>query len=240
MKATRLIGISAALVTLAGYGSLAQADAAAGKATFEDTCSECHEVADFDGERPEGSRRDHQGNRRGHEKAQEGAQADGRADCRRRGLHGGRRQVTANANISRSHAGPVSSLEPGPFSFVIAEFTVRISQRFRYHCTASWSGAAGLSPEVFDESHAYSCRLPRHARSRGLQRRRQRRRSGGKAKFTAACAECHEVADFEGETAAALTETLKKIVAGKQKHKNALKLSDAEIADLAAYMAAGK
>jgi mono/diheme cytochrome c family protein len=52
MKATRLIGMSAALVTLAGYGSLAQADAAAGKATFEAVCSECHEVADFDGEDP--------------------------------------------------------------------------------------------------------------------------------------------------------------------------------------------
>jgi cytochrome c553 len=64
--------------------------------------------------------------------------------------------------------------------------------------------------------------------------------AAGKAKFEAACAECHEVADFEGEGAAALTETLKAIVAGKQKHKNALKLSDAEIADLAAYMAAGK
>jgi len=64
--------------------------------------------------------------------------------------------------------------------------------------------------------------------------------AAGKAKFTAACAECHEVADFEGESAAALTESLKAIVAGKQKHKNALKLSDAEIADLAAYMAAGK
>ena len=64
--------------------------------------------------------------------------------------------------------------------------------------------------------------------------------AAGKAKFAAACAECHEVADFEGESAAALTESLKKIVAGTQKHKEALKLSDAEVADLAAYMAAGK
>jgi mono/diheme cytochrome c family protein len=64
--------------------------------------------------------------------------------------------------------------------------------------------------------------------------------AAGKAKFTAACAECHEVADFEGESAAALTESLKKIVAGTQKHKKALKLTDAEVADLAAYMAAGK
>ncbi|MBK6349567.1 MAG: hypothetical protein IPF50_07045 [Proteobacteria bacterium] len=58
--------------------------------------------------------------------------------------------------------------------------------------------------------------------------------AAGKAKFAAACAECHEVADFEGESAAALTESLKKIVAGTQKHKDALKPTDAEIADLAA------
>ena len=64
--------------------------------------------------------------------------------------------------------------------------------------------------------------------------------AAGKAKFTAACAECHEVADFEGESAAALTDAMKKIVAGTQKHKEALKLTDAEIASLAAYMAAGK
>ena len=64
--------------------------------------------------------------------------------------------------------------------------------------------------------------------------------AAGKTKFAAACAECHEVADFEGESAAALTESLKKIVAGTQKHKEALKLTDAEVADLAAYMAAGK
>ena len=38
----------------------------------------------------------------------------------------------------------------------------------------------------------------------------------------------------------ALTESLKKILAGTQKHKEPLKLTDAEVADLAAYMAAGK
>jgi mono/diheme cytochrome c family protein len=64
--------------------------------------------------------------------------------------------------------------------------------------------------------------------------------AAGKAKFTATCAECHEVADFEGEDAAALADTMKKIVAGQAKHKNALKLTDAEITSLAAYMAAGK
>jgi mono/diheme cytochrome c family protein len=64
--------------------------------------------------------------------------------------------------------------------------------------------------------------------------------AAGKAKFTEACSECHEVADFEDPTVAALTESMKKIVAGTQKHKKALKLSDAEIADLAAYIVAGK
>ena len=64
--------------------------------------------------------------------------------------------------------------------------------------------------------------------------------AAGKATFTAVCAECHEVADFEGEDAAAMQATLKKIVAGTQKHKKALKLTDAQIADVAAYMTGGK
>ncbi len=63
--------------------------------------------------------------------------------------------------------------------------------------------------------------------------------AAGKAKFTAECAECHEVADFEGQDAKALSESMKSIVAGKTKHKAALKLSDAEIADLAACITAG-
>jgi mono/diheme cytochrome c family protein len=64
--------------------------------------------------------------------------------------------------------------------------------------------------------------------------------AAGKATFTAVCAECHEVADFEGEDAAALQGTLKQIVAGTKKHKKALQLTDAQIADVAAYMAGGK
>ena len=63
--------------------------------------------------------------------------------------------------------------------------------------------------------------------------------AAGKAKFAAACAECHEVADFEGESAAALTDSIKKIVAGQQKHKSKLTLSDADIANVAAYMSSG-
>jgi mono/diheme cytochrome c family protein len=64
--------------------------------------------------------------------------------------------------------------------------------------------------------------------------------AAGKAKFEAACAECHEAGDFAGEDAAALTATIKKIVAGQQKHKNKLTLTDAEAASVASYMSTGK
>jgi mono/diheme cytochrome c family protein len=64
--------------------------------------------------------------------------------------------------------------------------------------------------------------------------------AAGKATFTQICSECHEVADFEGEDAAALQGTIKKIVGGQMKHKKELKLTDAQIADVAAYMAGGK
>ncbi len=63
--------------------------------------------------------------------------------------------------------------------------------------------------------------------------------AAGKAKFTAACAECHEASDFAGEDVKGLTDTIKKISAGQMKHKAKITLSDAEIADVAAYMASG-
>jgi mono/diheme cytochrome c family protein len=63
--------------------------------------------------------------------------------------------------------------------------------------------------------------------------------AAGKAKFAADCAECHEAADFAGEDAKGLADSLKKMAAGQMKHKTAIKLSDAEIADVAAYMASG-
>ncbi len=63
--------------------------------------------------------------------------------------------------------------------------------------------------------------------------------AAGKAKFDAACGECHEAADFEGEDAKGLADSIKKIAAGQVKHKAAIKLTDAEIADVAAYMAGG-
>jgi mono/diheme cytochrome c family protein len=69
--------------------------------------------------------------------------------------------------------------------------------------------------------------------------------AAGKAKFADVCSECHEAGDFQGESAADLGASIKNIAGGgKMKngkpHKQALKLTDAEIADLAAYMAAGK
>jgi len=63
--------------------------------------------------------------------------------------------------------------------------------------------------------------------------------AAGKAKFTSVCGECHEAADFEGEDAKGLADSIKKIAAGQVKHKSAIKLTDAEIADVAAYMATG-
>ncbi len=63
--------------------------------------------------------------------------------------------------------------------------------------------------------------------------------AAGKATFTNICSECHEVGDFDGEDPKEVAATVKSIVAGTTKHKKALKLTDQEIADVAAYMAAG-
>ena len=63
--------------------------------------------------------------------------------------------------------------------------------------------------------------------------------AAGKATFDSICSECHEVADFEGEDPKALADTVKKIVAGQMKHKKALKLTDPQITDVAAYLASG-
>jgi mono/diheme cytochrome c family protein len=60
-----------------------------------------------------------------------------------------------------------------------------------------------------------------------------------KKTFNDTCAECHEAADFEGEDAKALEATIKKISAGQMKHKKAIKLTDADAAAMAAFMAGG-
>jgi cytochrome c2 len=53
----------------------------------------------------------------------------------------------------------------------------------------------------------------------------------GKAKFESACADCHEKGDFKP---ADFGTKLNAIMAGQAKHKKALKLSEAEVADLVA------
>lgn len=63
--------------------------------------------------------------------------------------------------------------------------------------------------------------------------------AAGKATFESICSECHETADFEGEPVADVTATVKKIVAGQMKHKKALKLTDQQAADVAAFMTGG-
>ena len=63
--------------------------------------------------------------------------------------------------------------------------------------------------------------------------------AAGKATFDKVCAECHEAGDFDVEDPKELTTTIKGIVGGTVKHKKALKLSDQEITDVAAFLAAG-
>jgi cytochrome c553 len=62
--------------------------------------------------------------------------------------------------------------------------------------------------------------------------------AAGKAKFEGVCADCHEVADYKGKSAAELTQQMKDISSGKIKHKGKVKLTDAEIADLVAFIGA--
>jgi len=63
----------------------------------------------------------------------------------------------------------------------------------------------------------------------------------GKAKVALQCAECHRVGDWNGETQAALQSLIKDIVIGKVPHrKKAFKLTDQEIADVAAYWTSGR
>jgi mono/diheme cytochrome c family protein len=60
----------------------------------------------------------------------------------------------------------------------------------------------------------------------------------GKAKVQQVCAECHEAADWKGKSEADLQAKITTVVAGKVKHPKKLQLTDAEIADIAAYWAA--
>ncbi len=55
------------------------------------------------------------------------------------------------------------------------------------------------------------------------------------------CLDCHEPAeDFAGQKAADIEGKIKGVVAGTTKHGKKLALSDADIADIAAYFASAK
>ena len=62
--------------------------------------------------------------------------------------------------------------------------------------------------------------------------------AAGKGKAEA-CADCHEPADFAGQDAAALAQSIKDVASGKTKHKSKITVSDADAADIAAYWAKG-
>ena len=63
----------------------------------------------------------------------------------------------------------------------------------------------------------------------------------GKAKVAQLCAECHRPSDWSGKTQPALQSLIKDVVAGKVPHsKRAIKLTDQEIADIAAFWTNGR
>ena len=64
--------------------------------------------------------------------------------------------------------------------------------------------------------------------------------AAAKVKFDATCADCHELKDFAGKSAADLETKMKGITAGTVKHKGKVKITDAEAKDLAAFLSAGK
>lgn len=59
--------------------------------------------------------------------------------------------------------------------------------------------------------------------------------AAGKKKYEEMCSQCHEKTDSAGKSAALVESRIKEVVTGKFKHKKKLKLTDAEIADLAAF-----
>ena len=61
--------------------------------------------------------------------------------------------------------------------------------------------------------------------------------AAGKAEVDKVCSACHESADWKGKGAAQIETQIKAVVAGKTKHPKKLDLSDAQIADVAAYWA---
>lgn len=65
--------------------------------------------------------------------------------------------------------------------------------------------------------------------------------AAGKVVADAKCASCHEPKDWQGETTRSMESLIRDVVSGKVTHsKTRVELSEAEIADVAAYWLAGK
>jgi cytochrome c553 len=62
--------------------------------------------------------------------------------------------------------------------------------------------------------------------------------SGAGKRAAQQCVECHNARDWSGEGEASLQSLIKDVVDGKVKHKVKIQLSDADIANIAAYWAA--
>jgi mono/diheme cytochrome c family protein len=63
--------------------------------------------------------------------------------------------------------------------------------------------------------------------------------AAGKTLAEAQCGECHYAEDWEGESAEDIAALIKAVADGSAKHKGKVELSDAEIANVAAYWATG-
>lgn len=59
----------------------------------------------------------------------------------------------------------------------------------------------------------------------------------GKAKVQQICSKCHEVGDWKGKSEAQIQGKIQNVVAGKTKHPKKLDLTDADVANIAAYWA---
>lgn len=62
----------------------------------------------------------------------------------------------------------------------------------------------------------------------------------GKATFDSICSKCHEIGDWKGKSEADLNAKITGFVQGKEKHKKDLKLTDAQIANVSAFIASSK
>ncbi|MTJ79418.1 MAG: cytochrome c [Telmatospirillum sp.] len=62
----------------------------------------------------------------------------------------------------------------------------------------------------------------------------------GKATYEQRCASCHEMADWKAKSVQDITDGVLGVATGKTTHKKPVKLTDAQAADVAAYLVSTK